>query len=81
MAAVQEEPLRGAPRSPQIAYEASVVYLLLGDRKAALFNATRALEQGVEPRYFNLPSFDPLRTNPDFRKLLSRRAAESSIGS
>jgi Flp pilus assembly protein TadD len=78
VAAVQDL-LRGAPRNPQVAYEVSLVYLLLGDRTAALFNATRALEQGVEPRYFDLPWFDPLRTDPDFRKLLSRRAAESSL--
>lgn len=61
VAAIQEA-LRLAPNNPQVAYEASVVYVLLGDEASALFNAKRALEQGIEPRWFTLPWFDPLRS-------------------
>ncbi len=58
--------LRIGPEGGQTAYDASLVYLLLGDRNAALYNARRALQQGIEPRIFALPWFDPLRSDPAF---------------
>jgi tetratricopeptide (TPR) repeat protein len=60
VAAVQEL-LRMAPNNAQASYEASLVYVLVGDEASALFNAERALELGVEPRWFRFPWFDPLR--------------------
>lgn len=70
VAAVQEA-LRLAPRNPQAAFEASLVYALLGDRASALYNAKRAVEQGLEPRWFAMPWFDPLRSDADFPKTSS----------
>ncbi len=70
-----QELLRIAPENPQVAYEISLVYLLLGDRASALYNAKRALKQGVEPRNFEIPWFDPLHSDPDFRSLLGRQGA------
>lgn len=61
VAAIQEA-LRLAPNNPQVAYEAAVVYVILGDEASALFNAKRALQQGIEPRWLTLPWFDPLRS-------------------
>ena len=58
--------LRIGPEGAQTAYEASLVYVLLGDRNAALYNARRALQQGIAPRLFALPWFDPLRSDPAF---------------
>jgi serine/threonine protein kinase/tetratricopeptide (TPR) repeat protein len=58
--------LRIGPEGAQTACEASLVYVLLGDRNAALYNARRAVEQGIEPRMFALPWFDPLRSDPAF---------------
>jgi len=60
VAAVQEA-LRRNPESPAASYEAALVYTLVGDEASALWNAQRALEQGVEPRWFTFPWFDPLR--------------------
>jgi serine/threonine-protein kinase len=60
VAAVQEA-LRRNPESPAASYEAALVYTLVGDEASALWNARRALEQGVEPRWFTFPWFDPLR--------------------
>ena len=37
-----------------------------GNRNAALYNARRALQQGIAPRLFALPWFDPLRSDPAF---------------
>ncbi|HEX4962748.1 MAG TPA: tetratricopeptide repeat protein, partial [Thermoanaerobaculia bacterium] len=80
-AAVEEvqQILHLAPLSSQSAYEISLVYLLMGDRNSALFNATQALQQGIEPRFFDLPWFDPLRTDKSFREALERRKAETSL--
>jgi tetratricopeptide (TPR) repeat protein/tRNA A-37 threonylcarbamoyl transferase component Bud32 len=71
--------LRVAPENPQAAYEVSLVFLVLGDRASARFNALRALEGGVQPRLFALPFFDPLRSDPEVQALLKRRTAETSL--
>jgi tetratricopeptide (TPR) repeat protein len=60
IAAIQEA-LRLEPANAQAAYEASLVYALLGERASASFHAKRALKQGIEPRWFSLPWFDSLR--------------------
>jgi tetratricopeptide (TPR) repeat protein len=65
--------LRIGPEGAQIAYEASLIYTLLGDHNGALYNARRALRQGVEPRLFALPWFDPLRSDPAFAAELQPR--------
>ncbi|HEX3129557.1 MAG TPA: tetratricopeptide repeat protein, partial [Thermoanaerobaculia bacterium] len=66
-----QEALRLAPSSGQVAFEASLVYALVGDRTAALVNAERARDLGFEaPGWFRLPWFEPLRSDPGFRRLL-----------
>jgi Flp pilus assembly protein TadD/tRNA A-37 threonylcarbamoyl transferase component Bud32 len=57
-----QEALHLAPNNPMVAYEVSLVSALLGDEAAALFNAERALAQGYQRRWFNLPWFDPIRS-------------------
>ncbi len=69
VAAIQEA-LRLAPDSPQLAYEAALVYALLGDRSSALYQADRALSGGVRPVWFQLSWFDPLRSDPAFARRL-----------
>ena len=66
-----QEALRLAPGSGQVAFEASLVYAVVGDRTAALVNAERARDLGFEaPGWFRLPWFEPLRSDPGFRRLL-----------
>ncbi|HXU29342.1 MAG TPA: protein kinase [Thermoanaerobaculia bacterium] len=72
-----QEALRLAPKDSQVAYEAALVYALLGEESSALNNARRALELGYEPRWFGFPWFSKLRARPDFRALLDRRAGAS----
>jgi len=67
--------LRIGPEGAQIASDASLIDILLGDRQAALYNARRALQQGIEPRMFALPWFDPLRSDPAFAAGLQPRSA------
>jgi len=70
VAAVQEA-LRLSPGNPQAAYESSLVFALVGDQTSALLNAERALEQGVDPRWFSIPWFNPLNTSPRFQSLVT----------
>jgi serine/threonine-protein kinase len=75
VAAVQEA-LRLAPTHGPVAYEASLVYALLGEESSALVNARKALTLGFEARWFDFPWFSSLRRNPEFQKTLeqARRA-------
>lgn len=70
-----QEALRLAPGNGQVAFEASIVYVLVGDETAALVNAERARDLGFEaPAWFRLPWFEPLRTEPEFQKLIAPRS-------
>ena len=62
--------LQAAPENPQTAFEAAVVYSLVGEERSALVNSRRALRLGVEPFWFEFPWFDDLRSNPEFQTLL-----------
>lgn len=65
-----QEALRLAPRNGQAAFEAALVYALVGDHTAALVNAERARDLGFEaPAWFRLPWFEPLFNDPAFRRL------------
>lgn len=76
VAAVQEA-LRLAPNDGPVAYEAALVYSLLGEDDSALANAERALALGYEERWFSIPWFDGLRRHPEFQRILgaARQAA------
>jgi serine/threonine-protein kinase len=62
VAAIQKA-LEVAPHNPQLAYEASLVYAVVGDSASAAVNAERALASGVAPRWFGFPWFDRLRAD------------------
>jgi serine/threonine-protein kinase len=62
--------LQTAPEHPQAAFEAAVVYALVGEDRSALVNSRRALELGYEPVWFRFPWFDDLRDDPEFKRLL-----------
>ena len=63
-----------APDNPEVAFEASLVYAVIGDGASALASTKRALDSGFDRRWFSLPWFDPLRQNPDFRRLIETPA-------
>jgi len=72
---VTQATLRESFADPQIVYAASLVYALVGDRASALVNAQSALEKGVQPRWFTLPAFGPLRDDPELRAILRKAAS------
>ncbi len=62
--------LRLSPENPQAAFEAALVYVLVGDETSAVVNAEKAIQGGFERRWFTLPWFDPLKEDSQFRRLV-----------
>lgn len=61
--------LRVAPKNDQLAYEAALVYAIVGELKIALVHAQRAAAGGLNHFYFKSPFLDPLRHDPEFQRL------------
>ena len=70
--AAAQEALTLMPNSTQVAYEASLVQAVVGDRHSALVNAERALEGGINPHWFELEWFGPMRRDTQLGALLER---------
>ena len=64
-----QQALRLSPDNAQLDFEAAVVYAVIGDRRSALYYAGKAAALRVDPNWFALPFFDPLRGDPAFRRL------------
>jgi len=73
VAAIQQA-LRLTPDNAQLAYEAALVYALVGDPSSAVFHAQRAAAGGVDAYWFELPFFDSLRARPAFQALTRTRS-------
>ncbi len=69
--AAQQE-LQKRPDDPDMLTQAAQVYAIVGDRTSALVNVRKALKKGVQPRWFELPAFSELHTDPEFRRLLAQ---------
>jgi serine/threonine-protein kinase len=67
-----QQALRLNPDDGLLAYGAAVVYVVIGDRRSALFHARRAAEHQFDPNWFAIPFFDPLRSDPAFQLLATR---------
>jgi len=67
---VIQRALQTAPENSQVAYEAALIYSLAGERRSALVNVQRAIQQGYSSDWFQFPWFDALRGDPEFRDLL-----------
>jgi serine/threonine-protein kinase len=65
-----QQALRESGEDPEILYAASLVYARAGDRASALVNVGLALKKGMQPRWFTLPAFGPLRSDPELTALL-----------
>ncbi|MEM8964617.1 MAG: tetratricopeptide repeat protein [Acidobacteriota bacterium] len=69
--------LERAPRDGQAAYEAALVYAVVGNRDSALVHAERALELGFEsPAFFRLPWLASITDDPAFATRLATRERE-----
>ncbi|MBZ0113404.1 MAG: protein kinase [Thermoanaerobaculia bacterium] len=61
---------------PQVWFESSLVYALVGDRTSALLFVEKAISGGMNPRWFSLPWFDDIR--PELDALLARTSSSSA---
>jgi serine/threonine protein kinase/tetratricopeptide (TPR) repeat protein len=67
---IVEKALRQNPDNIDILQSAALVHTLAGDPASALMNIKGALDKGVQPRLFQLPSFSPLFKDPEFKRLV-----------
>lgn len=65
------EALESAPEDSEVRYLAALVYCLVGDEASAQVHARRALDLGVQPRWFRVPAFDLMAGDGTFDELLA----------
>jgi tetratricopeptide (TPR) repeat protein len=61
-----------SPQDADVVYQASLVLAVAGERASALALARKALSLGYQPRWFEVPAFGSLRSEPAFREMLAR---------
>ena len=57
-------------RTPQVIFQAALIYAICGDRTNAIVYAKEARKR-LSPWWFGLPGFESLRATPAFRELLA----------
>lgn len=62
-----------SPEDADVVYQASLVLAVAGERASALALARKALSLGYQPRWFEVPAFGALRSEPELREMLARR--------
>ena len=70
--------LQSHAQNAEVIYQAAAVYALTGDVNAALVNVERALELGIQPRWFEMPAFAALASVDAFRDLLASTEKSSA---
>ncbi|MGB9257354.1 MAG: tetratricopeptide repeat protein [Candidatus Korobacteraceae bacterium] len=66
-----QEALKLAPKDPDVAFRAAIVYMHAGDTDRCLSWIKTAVDEGFSrPSIRDLPDFDPLQNNPKFRALV-----------
>lgn len=71
--ALTDRTLTSYPEEAQLRCQAAQVYTLVGERFSALHNVRVAREGGLSPAWFAIPVFDRLRSDPEFRDLVSEK--------
>jgi serine/threonine-protein kinase len=72
--AVREALRLDADNGPR-AFEAAIVYALLGERTSALANAEIALRKGCSPSWFDMPWFNTLRSSAELQGMIAKYSA------
>ncbi len=57
---------------PDVLKSAALVSAVVGDHAAAMANVEKALQKGVQPRWFLMPGYDSLRNDPEFQEILRK---------
>ncbi|MFY9823707.1 MAG: protein kinase [Thermoanaerobaculia bacterium] len=67
---ITQKALRQNADDLNVLQSAPLVYALAGERNSALVNIKNALDKGVKAYWFNLPAFNSLKNDPEFREIL-----------
>jgi serine/threonine-protein kinase len=67
--------LQESPEDADVVYQTSLVLAVAGEKASALALVRKALSLGYQPRWFEVPAFGSLRSDPAFREMLARSAA------
>jgi len=59
-----------APENGEVSYSSAIVYSLLKEKKSAIYHAKSALKNNVGAVWFNLPWFDYLCMDNEFKQLM-----------
>ncbi len=78
--AVREALRLDADNGPR-AFEAAIVYSLLGEKTSALANTEIALRKGCSPSWFNMPWFNTLRDSGELKAMIARYSAADELRS
>ncbi len=70
--------LQESPADADVVYQSALVLAVAGERASALALSRKALSLGYQPRWFEVPAFDSLRSEPAFRELLAQPRAPGS---
>lgn len=68
------EALQEAPQDAEVTFQAAVVFALAGEEASALALANKARGLGMQARWFSIPAFRRLHSDPGFRALLDQPA-------
>jgi tetratricopeptide (TPR) repeat protein/tRNA A-37 threonylcarbamoyl transferase component Bud32 len=64
--------LQESPADADVVYQSALVLAVAGERASALALSRKALSLGYQTRWFEVPAFDSLRSDPAFRELLAQ---------
>ena len=76
--ALTVEALRTEGENPDAQFQAALVYAVGGEATSAIVHARKAIEAGIQPRWFQLPWFDALRGDARFQQALRGDAKHPS---
>ena len=71
--------LQESPEDADVIYQASLVLSIAGERASALSLVRKALALGYQPRWFTVPAFASLRSDPAFRNLIEQPHLPAAI--
>ncbi|MBW8874098.1 MAG: protein kinase [Acidobacteria bacterium] len=64
--------LQKSPDDGNVLQAAALVYAVVGEKTMALNSIKKALAQGVQPRWFQLPAFAKLKDDPEYQGLMKK---------
>ncbi|MEA2599272.1 MAG: eukaryotic-like serine/threonine-protein kinase [Acidobacteriota bacterium] len=65
-----QQALKRSPDDGEVLQAAALIYVVMGERSLAVETIKKALEKGVQPRWFKLPAYASLRDDPEYQRLV-----------